>query len=189
MLKFKNIFLPMLLFSFINSFSETINAKDIYSKKIEKAYRTLYEGKVLNGEYDIIISDPTKLLFNDYLCDNPMSVVSHINLTYNNGIMDRKTVQCYSYNDSILFETIKNPDSTITTKSYDITSRLRRIFNYDSSFIATNTSTFYLSGELFEFTSYDNKNKLIITTEYNKDKTIKKIKTFKNGKLKNVEIK
>ena len=83
MLKFKNIFLPMLLFSFINSFSETINAKDIYSKKIEKAYRTLYEGKVLNGEYDIIISDPTKLLFNDYLCDNPMSVVSHINLTYN----------------------------------------------------------------------------------------------------------
>ena len=103
--------------------------------------------------------------------------------------MDRKTVQCYSYNDSILFETIKNPDSTITTKSYDTTSRLRRIFNYDSSFIATNTSTFYLSGELFEFTSYDNKNKLIITTEYNKDKTIKKIKTFKNGKLKNVEIK
>ena len=192
MLKFKNIFLSVLLFSFIasiNSFSETIDLKDIDYQKIDKVYRSLYEGKTLNGEYDIIISDPTKLLFNDYLCDNPMSVVSHINLTYNNGIMDHKTVQCYSYNDSILFETIKNPDSTITTKSYDTTSRLRRIFNYDSSFIATNTSTFYLSGELFEFTSYDNKNKLIITTEYNKDKTIKKIKTFKNGKLKNVEIK
>ena len=98
MLKFKNIFLSVLLFSFIasiNSFSETIDLKDIDYQKIDKVYRSLYEGKTLNGEYDIIISDPTKLLFNDYLCDNPMSVVSHINLTYNNGIMDHKTVQCY----------------------------------------------------------------------------------------------
>ena len=192
MFKFKNVFLSVLLFSFIasiNSFSETIDVKDIDYKKINKVYRTLYEGKALNGEYDVIISDPTKLIFKDFVCDNPMSLVKRINLTYNNGIVDYKTIQCYSYSDSLLFETIKNPDSTITAKSYDTTSKLRRIFTYSSSFDVIDTSTFYLSGELFEFTSYDNKNKLIITTEYNKDKTIKKIKTFKNGKLKNVEIK
>jgi antitoxin component YwqK of YwqJK toxin-antitoxin module len=192
MFKFKNVFLSVLFFSFIasiNSFSETIDVKDIHEQTVKNVDRHFYQGQVLNGTYDVIIKDPTKLTFNSNICDNPMSTVKTVHVEFVNGIINYRTIQCYSYSNSLLFETINNLDSTFTAKSYDTSSRLRRVFNYDSSFSLTNISTFYLSGELFEFTSYDNKNKLIVTTEYNKDKSIKKIKTFKNGKLKNVEIK
>ena len=52
MFKFKNIFLSVLLFSFIasiNSFSETIDVKDIHEQTVKNVDRHFYQGQVLNG--------------------------------------------------------------------------------------------------------------------------------------------
>lgn len=192
-MKSKKIFVSLIiLFSLsvaYNSFGETIDAANLHTTTTKNGDRDYYEGKLLDGDYDIFLKDSSSYTFNNYVCDNPMSAVKNIHVKYNNGVMDYKTIKCYSYNDSLLFESVKNTDSTFTAKSYDTNSNLRRIFNYNSSFLIIDISTFYNTGELFELTAYDSKKKSIVTTEYNKDKSIKKIKTFKNGKLKSVEIK
>ena len=59
MFKFKNIFLSVLLFSFIasiNSFSETIDVKDIHEQTVKNVDRHFYQGQVLNGTYDVMVN-------------------------------------------------------------------------------------------------------------------------------------